>query len=204
MPDSSRIPRPRLPAFAPVPVKRRADGWTPVRQAEFIGVLAETGSVSAAAEFVGMARETAYRLRRKPGAEEFARAWDVAVAISGVRPSVHPERAVSGEGRTLVPPKVSPDELWRRIVDGRWRPVLRRGKYAGSVHKADNSALLSHVAQLDRSLREQRKALRREQRSQPHKSRVPRQSRGPADAGSIATGSISIEATKGNVQGSDS
>ena len=115
-----------------------------MRQAEFIGVLAETGSVRAAAEFVGMARETAYRLRRKPGAEDFARAWDVAVAMSGVRPSS--ARAVAGEPRTHVPPKVSPDDLWRRIVDGRWRPVLRRGKYVGSVHKADNSALLGHLA----------------------------------------------------------
>ena len=73
------------------------------------------------------------------------------------------------EGRT-VPPKVSPDELWRRIVDGRWRPVVRRAKYVGSVHKADNSALLSHIAQLDRSLRGGRKALRRKARSQAHKS----------------------------------
>jgi hypothetical protein len=178
MTDSPRTPRLRLPAFTPVPVKRRPDGWTPLRQAEFIGVLAETGSVRAAAEFVGMARETAYRLRRKPGAEDFARAWDVAVAMSGVRPSS--ARAVAGEPRTHVPPKVSPDDLWRRIVDGRWRPVLRRGKYVGSVHKADNSALLSHVAQLDRSLRAQRKALRRAARSQAHKSADPRQPRGAA------------------------
>ena len=79
MTQPSRTLRPRLPSFAPVPAKRRAGGWTPVRQAEFIGMLAETGSVSAAAEFVGMARETAYRLRRKPGAEQFALAWDIAM-----------------------------------------------------------------------------------------------------------------------------
>lgn len=170
-----RTPPPRLPAFAAVPVKRRADGWTPVRQAEFIGMLAETGSVSAAAAFVGMARETAYRLRRKPGAEEFARAWDAAVAISGVAPSASARRAVTGEARTEVPPKVSPDELWRRIVDGRWRPVVQRGKYVGSVRKADNSALLSHLAQLDRSLRAERKALRRQARSHAHKNLDPRQ-----------------------------
>jgi hypothetical protein len=122
-----------------------------------------------------MARETAYRLRRKRGAEEFARAWDVAVAMSGVRPSAGAGRAVTGEPRTQVPPKVSPDELWRRIVDGRWRPVVRRGKYVGSVRKADNSALLGHLAQLDRSLRAERKALRREARSHPHKNPDPRQ-----------------------------
>jgi hypothetical protein len=179
MADSPRTPRPRLPAFMPVPVKRRADGWTPLRQAEFIGVLAETGSVRAAAEFVGMARETAYRLRRKPGAEDFARAWDAALAIRGrqfVLRQAQDERNLGEEHtRTHVPPKVTPGELWRRIVDGRWRPVLRRGKYVGSVRKADNSALLSHVAQLDRSLLAQRKGLRRAARSQAHKKGDPRQ-----------------------------
>jgi hypothetical protein len=166
-----RTARPRLPAFAPVPTKRRADGWTPVRQAEFIGVLAETGSVSAAARFVGMARETAYRLRRKPGAEEFARAWDIAMQISGARrpgePGVLPPVRYGVEHGSA---KVTPPDLWRRIVDGRWRPVVRRGQYVGSVQKADNPALLSYLAQLDRALRQERKELRREQRSQARKA----------------------------------
>jgi len=170
MTQPPRTPRPRLPAFAPVPTQRRADGWTPVRQAEFVGVLAETGSVSAAARFVGMARETAYRLRRKPGAEEFARAWDIAMQLSGARrpgePGVLPPvpRGVTGGAA-----KVTPHGLWRRIVDGRWRPVVRRGKYVGSVQKPDDSALLSYLAQLDRSFRKQRKELRAEQRSQAQK-----------------------------------
>ena len=72
------------------------------------------------------------------------------------------------EGRSL------PHEL---ILDG-LRPVLRRGKYVGSLHKSDNSALLSHIAQLDRSLGAERKALRREARSQAHKNSDLRQPRG--------------------------
>jgi len=47
-----------------------------------------------------------------------------------------------------------------------WQPVLRHGKYAGSVHQPDNSALLGYLAQLDRSFRAGRKDLRRELRSQ--------------------------------------
>lgn len=133
-------------------------------------MLAETGSVSAAARFVGMARETAYRLRRKPGAEEFARAWDIAMQLSGARrpgqPGVLPQVRY---GLTDGSAKVTPPDLWRRIVDGRWRPVVRRGKYVGSVQKPDDSALLSYLAQLDRSFRQQRKELRREQRSQAQK-----------------------------------
>jgi hypothetical protein len=156
---SSRFPRPRLPAFHPVPIRLRADGWTPLRQAEFIGMLAETGSVSAAAAFVGMARETAYRLRRRPDAAEFAHAWDVALVLAGVR---RPGEA------PLAPPsrKVTGGPTWRMLVDGSWRPLMRRGKYAGSMQKADNSALLAFLAQLDRAHRVGRKELRAELRSQ--------------------------------------
>lgn len=159
-------PRPRLPAFHPVPIRARSDGWTPVRQAEFIGVLAETVSVSTAAEFVGMARETAYRLRRKPGAEEFAHAWDVALVIAGVRRPADPAHPEPVEGRTRPVRKVTADPSWRTVMDGNWRPVLRRGKYAGSVHKPDNSALLGYLAQIDRSFRASQKELRAELRSQ--------------------------------------
>lgn len=155
MPHPTRPQRPRLPAFHPVPVRTRADGWTPVRQAEFIGMLAETGSVSAAAAFVGMARETAYRLRRHPEAAEFAQAWDVALVIAGVK-----------KPRTPRPRKVTHAPTWRMIVDGQWQPVMRHGKYAGSVRKADNSTLLGDLAQLDRSFRAVQKDLRRELRSQ--------------------------------------
>jgi hypothetical protein len=162
MPNPSHPPRLRLPAFHPVPVRTRADGWTPLKQAEFIGMLTETGSVAAAAAFVGMARETAYRLRRKPGAEEFAQAWDVALVVAGVRqPGEQP--------RSRRPRKVTHEPTWRMIVDGCWRPVLRNGKYAGSIKKADNSALLGYLAQLDRSFRATRKDLRRELRSQAEK-----------------------------------
>jgi len=159
MPDPTRAPRPRLPAFHPVPVRARADGWTPVRQAEFIGMLAETGSVAAAAAFVGMARETAYRLRRKPGAQEFAQAWDMALVVAGAR---RPDEAP----RTPRPRKVTHAPTWRMLMDGQWQPVMRGGKYAGSVRKADNSALLGYLAQLDRSFRAKQKDLRRELRSQ--------------------------------------
>ena len=116
-----------------------------------------------------MARETAYRLRRKAGAEEFARAWDAALRSARTRFGWSPRG--SADELYTVPPKVSPGDLWRRIVDGRWRPVLRRGKYVGSVQKADNSALLSHIAQIEGGFRAERKALRQEVRSQLRKSR---------------------------------
>ena len=53
-------PRPyrrlRVPPFYPVPVRTRRDGWTIERQADFLGLLAEWGSVIGACEGVGMSR----------------------------------------------------------------------------------------------------------------------------------------------------
>lgn len=69
----------RVPPFYPVPTRTRRDGWTIQRQADFIGMLAETGSVIGACEAVGMSRKSAYRLRALPGAESFAAAWDAAL-----------------------------------------------------------------------------------------------------------------------------
>jgi hypothetical protein len=65
--------------WRPVPRRPRADGWTPEVQRRFIETLADTGMVSAAAQAVDMSTRSAYRLRRAPGSESFARAWDVAL-----------------------------------------------------------------------------------------------------------------------------
>jgi hypothetical protein len=69
----------RVPPFYRVPTRTRRDGWTIERQADFLGMLAETGSVIGACEAVGMSRKGAYRLRALPGAESFAAAWDAAL-----------------------------------------------------------------------------------------------------------------------------
>lgn len=65
--------------FTPVPRKYRYDGWTEERQRGFIPALADLGSVKHAARAVGMTPEGAYHLRRQPGAESFAAAWDAAL-----------------------------------------------------------------------------------------------------------------------------
>ena len=123
----------RIPAFTPVPLRARKDGWTPVRQAEFLGLLAQTRSITKAAMLVGKSRESAYRLRCKPGAEEFVAAWD---AILGV-----PE---------APQPKVTLERLFQRIRQGRYRPVMRGDRYVATIRKPDNSALLAALARLDR------------------------------------------------------
>jgi hypothetical protein len=135
-------PRPkRIPPFHAVPVRIREDGWTPLRQAEFIGHLAQTRSVSAAAKAVSMARETAYRLRSREGAEGFCAAWDVAMgrlaAEETARMALRPLR------------KVTLKQLEWRVETGIWRVVLRQGRYLGVSQKPDNSALLTLLSRLD-------------------------------------------------------
>lgn len=123
----------RIPAFTPAELRARRDGWTPPKQAEFIGYLAETRCVKQAAGLVGMSRESAYRLRRNPGAEEFAAAWDYILGSPDMRKA-----------------KVTLEKLFQRIRVGRYRPMMRAGRYVGTRKKADNSALLAAISRLDR------------------------------------------------------
>lgn len=116
--------RRRVPAFNPVPLRYRRDGWTPGRQSDFLGRLAETGSIAAAARHVGMTRESAYRLRDKTGAGSFAAAWD---SILAQRPSA---------------PKSTLDLLWHRVRYGSLKPIMRGGKHVATRHSPDNDAVL--------------------------------------------------------------
>lgn len=70
------------PIFTLVPLARvRHDGWTPERQRLFLIALAALGTVDAAAQAVGMSRISAYNLKKRPGADSFAREWDRAVGF---------------------------------------------------------------------------------------------------------------------------
>jgi len=133
-PESHLIPprrrMPRVPPFYPVPLRSRRDGWTVRRQTDFLGFLAETGSVTAAAEMVGMSRKNAYALRARRGAESFAAAWEAALGA--------PRR------------KVTVDDLAYLAYEGLIRLRFFRGRYVGSSQAPDNSALLRLCAKLDR------------------------------------------------------
>lgn len=136
-------PRRQVPSFTPVPLRYRADGWTPVRQAVFLGVLAEMRCVAKAARAVGMSRESAYRLREMPGAESFAAAWDKMLATLGEsRMSTH-------------------DLLWHRAEYGKIRPVMRRGRCVGMRASPDNDALITLYKREMRRRRSLRRLARR-------------------------------------------
>lgn len=89
--------------WVPVLRKRRKDGWTPERQRAFIGALADSGEVLAAARSVGMSDTAAYTLRRAPGAEGFAAAWEAALAASSGRlVDIAFDRAINGVDDEII------------------------------------------------------------------------------------------------------
>jgi hypothetical protein len=104
-----------------------------MKQAAFLGALAVTGSVSEAARRVGMSRQTACRLRRRPGAGSFAAAWDAVLRRAA------PSR------------KVTRDELPQRALHGLLKPLIYAGRHCATVWKPDDSALLRYLGQFDRS-----------------------------------------------------
>ncbi|HYJ83463.1 MAG TPA: hypothetical protein VEW26_11570 [Allosphingosinicella sp.] len=86
-------------AFTPVPLRRRADGWSPDLQLRFILALSRGLTPGEAARSVGKNRQNAYALRKRPGAESFAAAWDRVVAHV---------RQVRAEGRAPMPRPAAP------------------------------------------------------------------------------------------------
>jgi hypothetical protein len=123
--------------FKPVPTRARHDGWSAADQREFIRRLARGHSVDEAAKSLGHSRQSVYALRRRPGAEEFARAWVSAQALGrqvweAKRSSPGPDLAYAFE--TLLVPR------------------FYRGRLVGFVQRQDNAAALRMLAELDREI----------------------------------------------------
>ena len=91
-------------AFEPIPRKLRvSSGWTEAKQRGFIAALAESGNVRVACEAVGMSYANVHKLRANPGAEDFNRAWDAALAhaVAQVR-DVLIDQAINGVPEPIV------------------------------------------------------------------------------------------------------
>lgn len=132
----------RIPTFHPVPLRSRRDWGMDGRQAAFIGYLAQESSVMRAAALVGKTREAAYRLRRKPGVEEFAAVWDM---VTG-------RNMVDLKQVTRAARKVTPGLLWEHAQSGTVRPPMFCDRLVPLTRKADNCALLQHLNQLNRTI----------------------------------------------------
>jgi hypothetical protein len=126
MTESSAKPRRKhrhALAFTPVrTAAKRHDGWTPKKQRAFIRALAGSGIVATAAKAVGMGCTSAYNLRRRPGAESFAAAWDRARCIAREAALLH---AIEETFRPRVTPR------------------FYRGEYVGHFRSFDDRMLIA-------------------------------------------------------------
>ncbi len=108
-PPAKQAPQETTESMMIVALRRRHDGWTADRQRLFLNTLANTGSISTAADAADITPRSAYRLRNHPKGEAFARAWDAALMRAGGRlMAIAFERATSG----------TPRQIWRegRII----------------------------------------------------------------------------------------
>ena len=117
---------PKIPAdFEPVPLRPRHDGWTPERQIAFVEKLADCGSIAAAAKHVGMSRESARRLRRRPEARAFRDACDAALDCGYADIEVSAmERSMNGVARPIFYKGEQVGE-WRHFDEHLTRFLLR-------------------------------------------------------------------------------
>ncbi len=124
-PEQASDTPPLLPENALVPVAPRHDGWTPPRQREFIETLADTGSVTAAAQAAGMSVQSAWRLRRRADARGFDLAWEAALerSLQQLLP-VAIDRAINGtlrqrfyHGQLIGEERVYHDELLLHLLE---------------------------------------------------------------------------------------
>ena len=93
--------------FAPVPRKKRVDGWTPERQRAFIAALSATGSKRQAALAIGMQPYGVDQLLKAEGNDSFKAAYERAVAIAQQNGSMKIARGVAdaaARNAQLTPP----------------------------------------------------------------------------------------------------
>ena len=88
---------PSAPDFEPVKLRYRHDGLTPARQVALVQAFAACGCVREACAKVGVSHEAVYALRRRPDAQSFRLAMDLALdgAADRVEDAVY-NRAING------------------------------------------------------------------------------------------------------------
>ena len=121
--------------FDPAPVRARHDGWTPALQRRFILLLSQGAGPGEAARQVGRGKAGAYALRARPGAEDFAAAWDAAVGLA----------ATVRDAERNRPPILGRSGLEVMLV-----PRFYRGRLVGFVQREDHAGALRILKQIER------------------------------------------------------
>ncbi|HZC38035.1 MAG TPA: hypothetical protein VE221_05095 [Sphingomicrobium sp.] len=114
------VPAPVIPEFDIAPTRNQHSGWTAEKQRKFIERLALTGHVGEACAVAGVSSSSAYRLKHKPGAESFSRAWDACLCLAATTrlPAIAFDRALNGrverfykEGELVMERRIPSDYL---------------------------------------------------------------------------------------------
>lgn len=108
---------------------RRADGWTPGRQRDFLAALAEGQTVEGACRIVGLTHQSAYAFRQRTAGATFAIGWYAALLLQRQRLA---------------------DTLTSRAFDGQVDTVTRDDGTTVRRHRFDNRLALALLARLDR------------------------------------------------------
>ena len=103
--------------------RRRRVGWDAERQRAFIALLARLPSVGKAAKAVGMSRRSAYKLLDKPEAEQFAKAWDMALDFGMDR--------------------LRRSSIARSLDGGDFVPVIRKGRLVRVEYRRNDGLAIS-------------------------------------------------------------
>lgn len=132
------MPAPPIIAFIPVPLRPRADGWSPELQLRFIHALSRGLTPGEAARSVGKNRQNAYALRKRKGAESFAAAWDAVVAyVRQVRAEGRlPSRGPGSDASGQAPPFRRPRGAEAEAIAERGAAAMKRASTEAEGRRA--------------------------------------------------------------------
>ena len=135
------------------PETPRHDGFTPERQAAFLDALAASGSISAAAQAVGLSRTAIYNLRNREdeAGAAFRAAWDARL-----------RQAVA----------VLAETAFDRAINGVEEPVFHKGEQVGTRIRHNDRLLMFLLKSLDPETYAARPATPTYQRPHPSGSRL--------------------------------
>lgn len=133
---------PEFLRFTPVPLRAQHNGWAPKLQLRFILAVARGAGPEEAARSLGKTKQSVYLLRRKPGAESFAAAWDAALAFArSIAAAEHSRTPGFGGVATILVPRTFRGRLvgfvQREDVAGAMRVLSRLDRIAGQLGGAD-------------------------------------------------------------------
>ena len=108
-------------SFDPVKLRYRHDGLTPARQVAVVQAMAACGCIREACARVGVSAEAVYELRRRPDAQSFRAAMDL--ALDGAADRVE-------------------DAVFRRAIEGVEVPHYYKGELVGTHRRYDERLAL--------------------------------------------------------------